>query len=177
MLKSYISHKTVMAEPMSRKEAERKGLVRDPEPVEAKDEPGYRVVYKDGYESWSPKEAFEDGYTSNEIKKDEDDSAQKTFDFGVAIRCLKDGHKVARKGWNGKNMYLVLVEPTNDMSCDSVSIFEDIAKPLTNYPESPCGKYVPTDSYIVMRTAQKTAQPGWLASQADMLATDWMLVN
>lgn len=24
---------------------------------------GYFVVYKDGYESWSPAEAFEEGYT------------------------------------------------------------------------------------------------------------------
>lgn len=34
----------------------------------------------------------------------------KTFDFGDAIRALKEGKKVARQGWNGKGMYLWLLQ-------------------------------------------------------------------
>jgi len=96
--------------------------------------------------------------------------------FGWAIGALKAGAKVARAGWNGKGMYLVLVEPTCDMATDSVHIFKDIAKPFEVAGDFKDNDYIPTDGYIVMRTAQKTAQPGWLASQADMLSDDWMVV-
>lgn len=59
-MKTYQSHKKVQAEPMMRFEAQELGLVREIIDV---DEPGYRVVYSDGYESWSPKASFEEGYT------------------------------------------------------------------------------------------------------------------
>lgn len=99
---------------------------------------------------------------------------QKTFNFGKAIELLKSGKKVARKGWNGKDMYLTMVVATCDYAVDSNIEFADIAVPCikSEYPS-----YIPTDPYIVMRTAQKTAQPGWLASQADMLAEDWVIVK
>lgn len=66
-MKTYQSHKKVQAEPMMRFEAQELGLVRDITDV---DEPGYRVVYSDGYgfvyNSWSPKASFEEGYTEIE---------------------------------------------------------------------------------------------------------------
>lgn len=74
------------------------------------------------------------------------------MNFGEAIRLLKAGGKVARKGWNGKGMYLYLytfVIPARDVILE------------------PC---------IVMLTAQGRHQPGWLASQADMLAEDWEVI-
>jgi len=68
-MKQYISHKEVQAEPMNRVEAELAGLVRDMNTVvDGVPEDGYHVVYADGYESWSPKEAFDKGYTLKEIK-------------------------------------------------------------------------------------------------------------
>jgi hypothetical protein len=72
--------------------------------------------------------------------------------FGEAIEALKQKKCVGRKGWNGKKMYLYL---------------EDFSPPEPTQYE-PC---------IVMYTAQGKYQPGWLASQADMLATDWVLVG
>ena len=68
--------------------------------------------------------------------------------FGWAIFMLKKGHKVMRRGWNGKGMYLYLVRD------DDWEAF--------NW--KPC---------IVMHTAQGEEQPGWLASQPDMLEEDW----
>ena len=97
--------------------------------------------------------------------------------FGEALEALKDGKKVTRQGWNGKNMYLVLVVKTADTSCDSVEVFKDIARPLKNHPESPCKKYVPTDAYIVIRTSNGTVQPGWVPTQADMLSDNWYILE
>ena len=60
-LKEYICHKKVHARPMSSHEF----AADSAQDVNKTDEPGYLVVYKDGYESWSPKKAFDEGYTLN----------------------------------------------------------------------------------------------------------------
>jgi hypothetical protein len=67
-------------------------------------------------------------------------------DFGAALRLLRQGRRVYRDGWNGKGMYLELQVP-------------DAHSKMT----------LP---YIYMRTVQGGLVP-WLASQTDMLATDW----
>jgi hypothetical protein len=61
---------------------------------------GYRVRYADGYESWSPKEAFEDAYRECD-----------SMTFGLALELLKKGMHVCRAGWNGKGMWLELQRP------------------------------------------------------------------
>lgn len=71
------------------------------------------------------------------------------MNFGEAITALRAGEKVARAGWNGKNMWLALQTP------DSHSKM--------------------TLPYIYMRTAQGDLVP-WLASQTDMLSNDWTTV-
>lgn len=75
--------------------------------------------------------------------------------FGDAIEALKQGKSVQREGWNGKNMYLYLLSTLEQTS-------------PSQFRYEPC---------IVMFTAQGKHQPGWLASQADMLANDWRLVE
>lgn len=63
-MKKYIGTKQVEAEPMAMGEAYEKGLLqagRVPSEAE-KDKDGYHVRYKDGYESWSPTEPFEESY-------------------------------------------------------------------------------------------------------------------
>ena len=81
-----------------------------------------------------------------------------SMNFGQAIEALISGKNVARAGWNGKGMYLFLVKG-EDLS----NIFD---------PDScEC-----VDS-IGMKTAQDTFVIGWLASQTDMLAEDWVIVD
>ena len=80
------------------------------------------------------------------------------MNFGLAIEALKQSKKVARKGWNGKGMYLYLAD----------------GKLLTQ--EIGDGSYPFTDS-IVMKTADNRYCIGWLASQTDMLAEDWRIVE
>ena len=66
-MESYQSIKKVQAEPMKYHKAGGCGLIRDYNADEAEQE-GYKVVYADGYESWSPKEIFEEGYIQQEPK-------------------------------------------------------------------------------------------------------------
>lgn len=85
--------------------------------------------------------------------------------FGAAIEHLKEGKRVAREGWNGKGMFLFLVPGSR---------FTVNRPPLLGiYPEGTVIDYHP---HIDMKTAQGYVVP-WLASQADMLSEDWILVG
>lgn len=81
-----------------------------------------------------------------------------TLTFGDAIEALKAGRRVARKGWNGKGMWLVLIRAGNAMHITRHGSFD-------------------MQDCIGMKTATNVMQPGWLASQADMLAEDWEVVG
>lgn len=110
---------------------------------------GYAVKYTDGYISWSPKEVFEAAY-----------QPLNALSFGHALVAMEEGHKVARAGWNGKGMYLVQVLP------GEYNVYEP-------YQLSDANKLLP---FIAMRTADAGFVP-WLASQTDMLAKDWRIVE
>jgi len=81
---------------------------------------------------------------------------EKTMDFGYALVNLKAGKRVARKGWNGKGLWLELQHPDT---------FSKMTLPYVylNYPED----------------ADNTpgARVPWLASQTDMLCEDWVVVD
>lgn len=92
------------------------------------------------------------------------------FDFGKAIEVLKNGKRVARAGWNGKGMYLWLLPAAKVKA-------EWCREPwLKNVAEENGGEIDALGS-IRMMTADNKVLTGWLASQADMLAEDWMLVE
>lgn len=119
-------------------------------------EEGYLVEYPDsksnheqfrGYISWSPKAAFETAYHD----------VEKGCTFGHAVELLKSGFKVARKGWNGKGMYLTYVSP-DQWQVDKYEAH------LNSLP------------WIGMKTADDSFVP-WLASQSDILAEDWVLAE
>ncbi len=87
--------------------------------------------------------------------------------FGHTLDALRAGDKVMRAGWNGKGMYLYLVPenryaPTTDAGRAIAATQED--------------GLVPYGAYIAMKTAQNNVVP-WLASQTDILATDWEVVD
>ncbi|MFN3612712.1 DUF2829 domain-containing protein, partial [Tepidimonas sp.] len=91
-------------------------------------------------------------------------SAGNGMSFGAAVACLKKGQRVARDGWNGKNMFLFLVPGSR---------FKVNRPPLLGiYPE---GADIQYHGHIDMKTAQGYVVP-WLASQVDMLAEDWYIV-
>lgn len=80
----------------------------------------------------------------------------KTYDFGEAIRLLKHGHKVARRGWNGKGMFVMFCEAEGE--------------PYTLAD----GTEVTRRDYLYMKAADSTVVP-WVASQTDILANDWYI--
>lgn len=113
---------------------------------------GYVIFYRGGdYVSWCPKKEFED------VSRPCDGMT-----FGMAVEAMKRGAKVARKGWNGKGMWLLLGHDitftASVNSSDEEKSFEVMKA-------------------IVMRTAQDNFIVGWLASQTDMLAEDWEIVK
>ena len=89
---------------------------------------------------------------------------KKLRNFGWAIAALKKGKKVARKNWNGKGMFLFLAHSMDITTDADLSCVKDLEGDLV----SPS---------IVMKTADDRFCVGWLASQTDMLAEDWMIVE
>ena len=85
--------------------------------------------------------------------------------FSEALEIVKAGGRVARRGWNGKDMFIFLVPASN---------FQVNRPPLLGiYPE---GTEVTYHAHIDMKTAQGYVVP-WLASQADLLDADWIDVT
>lgn len=90
------------------------------------------------------------------------------MDFGMAIVALKRGECVARKGWNGKGMFLTLQQGS---VVDGNNMRNDGAKKF--YEDAKCN----IAPHIDMKAADHTYVVGWLASQTDMLAEDWEIVK
>lgn len=83
--------------------------------------------------------------------------------FGEALEIAKAGGKIARKGWNGKGMYVFIAHDAEFRTPADIGEFMGVG--------------VEVRQMLVMRTADGALQPGWLASQADMLAEDWVCVE
>ena len=89
------------------------------------------------------------------------------MDFGSAIKELKNGKKLARKGWNGKGMFIVYQKGyPNGIPCNKQTA------EAYGYEEGTLFKCRP---YIQMRCADGTHQM-WTASQTDILSEDWEVV-
>lgn len=82
--------------------------------------------------------------------------------FGLAIEAAKKGMKIARRGWNGKNQYVELAERIS---------YENAAHEVIN------AKHEAIGNKALAFVGTSGVQLGWLASQADMLADDWMIVE
>jgi hypothetical protein len=85
--------------------------------------------------------------------------------FGTALQAAKEGKRISRKGWNGKGQYVFIADDVEFHTEADISEFHGSAD----------GVYVAP--MLVLRTAQGNLQPGWLASQSDMLAEDWYIVD
>lgn len=85
-----------------------------------------------------------------------------TFTFGEAIGKLKNGQKVARAGWNGKGQYIELATNISYMNASGQ---------IVNCEHDAIG------NKAIAFVGTSGVQMGWLASQADMLAEDWLVVE
>lgn len=129
---------------------------------------GYLVEYDGGYQSWSPKDVFEDAYRPTS-----------GMPFGLAIEAMKKGAKVARIGWNGKGMWLSLsCAPGGDAiaGCREIAAENFWSANNSEYARQNGGSAVVLPC-ITMKTATGEILMGWLASQTDMLAEDWAIIQ
>lgn len=101
--------------------------------------------------------------------------------FGDAIKLVRRGLRVARSGWNGKGMYVFLAQDVEFRTYADISEFYNAVRYEKCYVNEPTTMEIEMNpvtvaDMLVLRTAQGTFQPGWLASQADMLADDWYIL-
>ena len=155
-MKQYIGTKLVEAEPAYRAQRDNGNVTITDDPAKVYPhypivEEGYRVRYPDGYESWSPKEAFEEAYRPTT-----------GMSFGLAIEAAKKGHRISRAGWNGKGQYVELATRISYTGADGETV---------NAEHDAIG------NRALAFVGTSGVQMGWLASQADMLADDWTIVE
>ena len=85
-----------------------------------------------------------------------------TFGFSEAIKYLKRGLKVCRQGWNGKSQYIELASNIS---------YKSAKGNIVNCEHECIG------NKAIAFVGTSVVQMGWLASQADMLAEDWMFAE
>ena len=141
-MEEYIGVKIVQAEPQ----------LKNYGPPETHGQPGYKIIYKDGYTSWCPEDAFK-AYRKTSAAT-----------YGLAIEALKIGHRAFRAGWNGKNMFIFLMAEKHS---DPEYMLDDVFSKDMGVNHSP---------YIAIKTANNKIVP-WTPSQEDMLTDDWVIVK
>lgn len=94
---------------------------------------------------------------------------KRRMNYGQALEAVQQGSRIARSGWNGKNMFVIFVPGSTIEKFNEGSAYQahqtHLHLPLTIRP------------HLDMCNADGQMQPGWLASQSDMLATDWFIVD
>ena len=151
-MKDYIGTKQLAAKPMTLGEYnEYRGwtIPADENP----DRAGYLVRYEDGYQSWSPIEAFEGAYQPLD-----------KMSFGHAVAMLKAGAKVARHGWNGSGMFAYMVP--------AASYPVQTGAAASHFGQ---GSLVPYRAYLALKTVDDDVAT-WAPSCSDVLADDWHIV-
>lgn len=155
-MKKYVGIKMLEAKPMNRGDYNKYRGWPIPLDENPADE-GYLVKYQDNYESWSPKQIFEESYRDCN-----------GFTFGIALELLMKGCKVAREGWNGKGMFVVYQKgypdgiPCNKQTAQAWGMNE--------------GDLFKCNPYLQIRCANGSHSM-WVPSINDCLAEDWVLVD
>lgn len=166
-MKQYVGTKVINAKPMNRADYNDLRGWQIPVDEDGGDE-GYLVEYPDGgkpntphfagYVSWSPKVQFEEAYFPTD-----------GLPFGHAIEAIKLGWRAQRKGWNGKDMWIAYSPGADALEAEN---FWSPANEAYANSQGGTAKVLPS---ITFKTATGEILIGWLASQSDMLAMDWMV--
>ena len=165
-MKKYLGVKEVLAKSMSRADYNIYRGWELPADENGADE-GYLVEYLDGgksnhldhegYISWSPSEVFNNAYRKVD-----------GMIFGFAIEAAKKGHKIARNGWNGKNMFVVYQKgyplgiPCNAQTAEAWGMLE--------------GDLFKCEPYLQIQMVNGSHSM-WVPSVNDTLSEDWFIVE
>ena len=95
--------------------------------------------------------------------------------FENAFSQLKDGARIARKGWNGKGMFVVMMPELNLPPYNT----QGTSRKVNDRTAKWIGEDAPLNCqpYIAIYTADKKWQPGWLPSQLDLFSDDWEVLE
>jgi hypothetical protein len=93
-----------------------------------------------------------------------DVKTEENLDFGTALWALKKGECLARVGWNGKGMFLMMIQGSNKLAG------------VHGFGFGECAGEPTFRDAIFMRTVDNQLVP-WTASQTDVLAEDWRILN
>lgn len=110
----------------------------------------------------------------------------KNMEFGSAIAAAKRGKMVAREGWNGKGMF-IFMRPEDELEVGFIiDKVKSLPRSVKNFFKAKDEKNDPAEqglekvrfsAYLCMYAADGSIVNGWLASQTDMLAEDWMIIE
>ena len=85
------------------------------------------------------------------------------MNFGEAINNVKNGHKIAREGWNGKGMFVIYVPEENI--------------DLTEQQEKMFGaSNIILNEHFLIKNVNNTLST-WVPSINDCLAEDWYVIE
>lgn len=99
--------------------------------------------------------------------------------FGTAVEAAKQGKLIAREGWNGKGMF-VFQRPEDELPVDFIiEKVKSLPAAFKNFYSANThnGNPVKFTAYLCMKAADGTVVNGWLASQTDILAEDWVILE
>lgn len=155
-MQKYIRSHIVEAKPATLGEWEAETGKKWNEADRPRTDEGYKCDYPDGYSGWCPKAEFE-----------KVSSPVENMTFGQAIdACRYRGAKIQRVNWNGEGQFVRF---------EHVTAYEDGGR------KSPFELSIGSDCFVFhfvnRKTGEKGIQVGWLASQADMYASDWRIVE
>ena len=127
-------------------------------PANFNEEIGQDCAYNDAFDSLLKSEGYHRKILPSQANQEE----QTEFSFGRAVELLKQGQRVARKGWNGKGMFLLLIAGAS------------VTEPINDCCGDPQEVGLPVLDAVYMKTADNKLVP-WLASQTDVLSEDWVI--
>ena len=152
----YIRSHIVEAEPCTLGEWEAKTGKKWNEADRPRTDEGYKCDYPDGYSGWCPKSEFE-----------KVSSPVENMTFGQAIdACRYRGAKIQRANWNGIDQYIEYRE--------CAVLFPDDGSGEIKHEST---SYAFVFHFKSRKTGETGIQVGWLASQADMAASDWIILD
>ncbi len=110
---------------------------------------------------------------------------KKGLTYGQALEAVKQGQLISREGWNGKGMF-VFQRPSDEINIDVViNNVKSLPQSVKDYFKAKDAKEHPSEQglskikflpYLCMKAADDSIVNGWLASQTDMLSSDWCIL-